>query len=176
VVNTDENTVTLHGKSLDAALVDLIKARPHWQPRKPAAADTISAEAERAALLASHENWGQSKENPDTENKENKSRSTNPWSRQGWSITQQGKLIRALGIQKAGEIAKAAGCVIGSTRPAEMSPAEKIGDRAFDSSNPWTKEGWNLTKQGQVTKQLGIAKATELAEQAGVTLGATRPA
>jgi len=44
------------------------------------------------------------------------------------------------------------------------------------ADNPWTKEGWNLTKQGQIVKQVGEAKATEMAKAAGVTIGATKPA
>lgn len=42
--------------------------------------------------------------------------------------------------------------------------------------NPWTKEGWNVTRQGQVVKQVGAAKAAEMAKAAGVSLGAVRPA
>lgn len=44
------------------------------------------------------------------------------------------------------------------------------------AENPWTAEGWNLTKQGQLYKTLGAAKAAEMAKAAGVQIGATRPA
>ena len=40
----------------------------------------------------------------------------NPWSIKGWSLRAQGETVRALGKDKAGEIASAVGCVIGSTR------------------------------------------------------------
>ncbi len=42
-------------------------------------------------------------------------------------------------------------------------------------NNPWSKEGWNLTKQGQVYKALGEAKAAEIAAQAGCKIGDTKP-
>lgn len=43
-------------------------------------------------------------------------------------------------------------------------------------NNPWTKAGWNVTKQGALVTQLGAVKATEIAAQAGCKLGDTRPA
>ena len=42
--------------------------------------------------------------------------------------------------------------------------------------NPWSKNEWNLTAQGQYVKQHGLQKATEAAKQAGSHLGATAPA
>jgi hypothetical protein len=43
------------------------------------------------------------------------------------------------------------------------------------SNNPWSKEGWNLTKQGALVRQLGEQKASEIAAQAGAKIGQTRP-
>jgi hypothetical protein len=40
--------------------------------------------------------------------------------------------------------------------------------------NPWTREGWNLTRQSQLVKE-DSAKAGKLAEQAGSKIGATAP-
>jgi hypothetical protein len=45
-----------------------------------------------------------------------KASSENPWSREGWSLKRQGELCIKLGTDKAGAIAGAAGCVIGSTK------------------------------------------------------------
>lgn len=42
-------------------------------------------------------------------------------------------------------------------------------------SNPWTKEGWNMTKQAQVIQAKGEDYAARLAEAAGTKLGALRP-
>ena len=40
---------------------------------------------------------------------------TNPWSKAGWNVSGQGKLVLSLGVEKAAQIAEAAGCRIGST-------------------------------------------------------------
>jgi hypothetical protein len=42
---------------------------------------------------------------------------SNPWSAKGWSLKEQGRLCTTLGEAKALQIAQAAGCRIGSTRP-----------------------------------------------------------
>jgi hypothetical protein len=44
------------------------------------------------------------------------------------------------------------------------------------ANNPWSKAGWSLTKQGALVRQLGEAKAAEVAAQAGSRIGATKPA
>lgn len=41
--------------------------------------------------------------------------------------------------------------------------------------NPFSKDGWNMTKQGQLVKELGEAKANEIAVRAGTKLGGPRP-
>ena len=41
------------------------------------------------------------------------------------------------------------------------------------AENPWTKEGWNLTKQGQIIKTQGMEKARAMAASVGSTIGAT---
>jgi hypothetical protein len=43
--------------------------------------------------------------------------STNPWSKNAWSITEQGKVIREKGADAAARLAKAAGSEIGAVRP-----------------------------------------------------------
>ena len=42
-------------------------------------------------------------------------------------------------------------------------------------NNPWSKEYWNVTKQAQIVRDLGEAKALQIAQRAGVDLNATRP-
>lgn len=42
--------------------------------------------------------------------------------------------------------------------------------------NPWSAQHWNLTEQGRIVKEHGMAKAQELAKLAGSSVGATRPA
>ena len=46
-----------------------------------------------------------------------KPKASNPWSKAGWNITAQGRLVSSLGNEKATAIAQAAGCRIGSTKP-----------------------------------------------------------
>lgn len=41
--------------------------------------------------------------------------------------------------------------------------------------NPWSAQHWNLTEQGRIVKEHGMAKAQELAKLAGSSVGATRP-
>jgi len=43
------------------------------------------------------------------------------------------------------------------------------------ANNPWSKEGWNLTKQGTYIKEYGEDKAKTLAESVGSHIGATKP-
>jgi hypothetical protein len=50
------------------------------------------------------------------------------------------------------------------------------GPGANRAENPFTREGWSVSKQGQVFKTLGAAKAAEMAAAAGVKIGATKPA
>lgn len=45
-------------------------------------------------------------------------RSTNPFSRDAWNVTEQGRLLRAIGQEKCAALARAAGVTIGATRPA----------------------------------------------------------
>lgn len=42
----------------------------------------------------------------------------NPWSKEHWNLTEQGRLVRELGTEKAAEVAKTAGSFIGATSPA----------------------------------------------------------
>jgi hypothetical protein len=43
----------------------------------------------------------------------------NPWSKEFWNVTAQGSVVKAMGIEKAQQIARAAGSYIGATRPAK---------------------------------------------------------
>jgi hypothetical protein len=44
------------------------------------------------------------------------------------------------------------------------------------ANNPWSKEGWNVTKQGHLVKTLGEVKANEIAGQVGCVVGSTKAA
>ncbi len=46
---------------------------------------------------------------------------SNPWAAASWNLTEQGRLVKALGEVKAAGIAKAAGSFIGATKPARAA-------------------------------------------------------
>lgn len=57
------------------------------------------------------------------------------------------------------------------------------GAPASGKDNPWSAEGWSVSRQGQVTRELmgahgrdvGLAKAAEMATRVGSKIGATKP-
>lgn len=46
---------------------------------------------------------------------------------------------------------------------------------AGGGSNPWSKEGWSKTAQGQYARQYGLEKAAAMARAAGTWIGASAP-
>jgi hypothetical protein len=42
---------------------------------------------------------------------------SNPWSAEGWNVTEQGRIAKTLGTDKAISMAKSAGCKLGDTKP-----------------------------------------------------------
>jgi hypothetical protein len=53
--------------------------------------------------------------------------------------------------------------------------ASGSGSLETGANNPFSKEGWNLTKQGEVVKTKGEAYAQTLAQAAGTSLGKGKP-
>lgn len=47
---------------------------------------------------------------------------------------------------------------------------------ASHTTNPWSAEHWNVTKQGSIVKGLGVERAASIAKSANSFIGATRPA
>jgi hypothetical protein len=45
----------------------------------------------------------------------------NPWSADAWSVTRQGAVVKALGLEKAQQIAGAAGSHVGAVRPRKVA-------------------------------------------------------
>jgi len=61
--------------------------------------------------------------------------------------------------------------------PASVGGGSKGGSGpAGRANNPWSREAWNLTKQGVYLKEYGEDKAKVLAESVGSHIGATKPA
>lgn len=48
------------------------------------------------------------------------------------------------------------------------------GSGAGGTSNPWSKDGWNMTEQGKIQRQ-NPQRAAQLAKMAGTTVGGMRP-
>ena len=49
------------------------------------------------------------------------------------------------------------------------------GGGGASGDNPWSYEGWNMTKQGQFLKEHGSEKAERMAKAAGTTVGGKKP-
>lgn len=73
-----------------------------------------------------------------------------------WLMEQQERSRHWWGVSTSGKAP-------GSKLPAGMS------------ANPWSKEGWSLTQQGEVVKAHGIERAQSMAQSAGSKIGATSP-
>ncbi len=92
---TEEGKVLSKGTSLDPDLwlADMKTKRPHWWPASEGAGANGSGGKGGAG-------------------------GNNPWSKDHWNITEQGKVIREKGQQAAENLAKAAGSFVGATKPA----------------------------------------------------------
>jgi len=94
------------------------------------------------------------------------------------NVTARGKLVKAnpaLALARA----KAWGLrdlndYSRGTRPSDTPTGEKK-PAAKDRSNPWLPECWNITKQGQLIKVMGLDGAARMAKAAGSFVGATKP-
>lgn len=67
-----------------------------------------------------------------------------------------------------------------SKRPHWWPPSVGSGGKGSGGSggfttNPWSADGWNLTEQGRVLRELGADKAAQMAKAAGTTVGGRRP-
>lgn len=50
------------------------------------------------------------------------------------------------------------------------------GPGGFSGPNPWSHDKWNMTEQGKIVREQGREVADRMAQQAGTTVGGTRPA
>lgn len=79
------------GLSPDQWLTDIKQKRPHWWPSSLGGGATGGAGG---------------------------SGGSNPWAKGAWSLSEQGAYVREHGVEKATAMAKAAGVVLGATKPA----------------------------------------------------------
>lgn len=94
--------------------------------------------------------------------------------------TAAARLIRELGREEADRIAQMYGKAHALDNRPGVAPKradQKNGDGKPNdhAKNPFSKAGWNVSKQGQLVRSLGPEKAAAMARAVGVTIGATRP-
>lgn len=93
-VNDDGSVSTKEGIAPSAWLKDRQEKSPHWWPA------SVGGGAEGS-------NGGKTPKGKD-----------NPWSADGWNITEQGRFVRQHGEEKAGQLAASVGSRLGATKPA----------------------------------------------------------
>jgi hypothetical protein len=93
------------------------------------------------------------------------------------SLAMQAELVKAMGVQKTGELMALFGGAVGRiSKPLPIADKkDKDKDMLADRDNPWGVS-WNITRQGQYIREHGEAKAAELAARVGSKIGATKPA
>jgi hypothetical protein len=99
------------------------------------------------------------------------------------SLATIGALVKAVGDKKAMEILAASGVSLKPDRNGKLKPGKKVtgaGDKSPEKtedrrSNPFSREGWNITKQGSLVRSLGPEKAAAIARSVGSYIGATKP-
>jgi hypothetical protein len=120
----------------------LRQTKPHWFPREYSESLADKAFAGRGNLTARGQlvrevgreeankiaqtyglhdvadtRTGQMPRRVDGYEREAQKNGDNPWSAEKWNVTRQGAIVRAMGVEKAAAIARAAGSVIGATKP-----------------------------------------------------------
>ncbi len=85
----------------------------------------------------------------------------NPWSADTYSVAGQGEFVRRMIAQ------------YGPRHGVER--AQSFATQAVDPPNPWATETWNVTAQGVLVTVFGTSRARGLAQQAGTTVGGSRP-
>jgi hypothetical protein len=63
---------------------------------------------------------------PDGTPEKPKKASRSPWSPEGWSFSEQTRLVRTLGVEKASQIAASAGSFLGATKPNSKKMTGKL--------------------------------------------------
>jgi len=92
-VRTKENVGVTPGIDGDVWLTEMQKAKPHW--------------------------WLPSSGGGGKGGSGNGNQGVNPWSKNNWNLTEQGRVVREQGLPKAEEYAKSADSKVGATKPTE---------------------------------------------------------
>lgn len=94
------------------------------------------------------------------------------------TLKARGELFNDVGPTLYRDIAKMWGASEGNlkpgTRPGPDVEAEKNPEIVVKRNNPWSKQGWNITKQGALVASLGIEKSAAIARSVGCKIGDTK--
>ena len=91
------------------------------------------------------------------------------------SLTMQAELVKAMGVQRTGELMALYGGAVGRISKPLPIEKEKEKQKIRGRNNPFSAEGWNVTKQGQLIRDIGEEAARGICAAAGVAWGATKP-
>jgi hypothetical protein len=93
------------------------------------------------------------------------------------NLTAKGRVLRACGMDQTKLDAVLAGNVATGDAPAVDDAATLATKVANDDhkNNPFSKVGWNVTKQGALLRAVGPEKAAQIAASVGSRIGATSP-
>jgi len=61
------------------------------------------------------------------------------------------------------------------TKPDVPNTPDKPAPKQHKGINPWSQEHWNISAQGKLIREIGLAAATGIAKSADSYVGATRP-
>jgi len=95
------------------------------------------------------------------------------------NITAKGRLVRQLGSLAAADAVLADKANTGTDDTPRDEKGRFVGatpqEKEAAANNPWGSN-WNVTRQGQIVRSLGIEAAQRIANAAGSYVGATKPA
>ena len=92
------------------------------------------------------------------------------------NLTARSRLIKDLGESEADARAKEWGLKgVADFKTRGQRPGGEVNKEKPSADNPWSRDGWNITKQGSVVRA-DPALAARLAKAAGSFVGATKPA
>jgi hypothetical protein len=93
------------------------------------------------------------------------------------NVTARGRMVKDMGLTMANARARECGLKdihdykSKATRPDGKSNGDNK-QKTPDKTNPWSRDGWSITRPGQVAKSLGLEEAAALARAAGSFVGA----
>jgi hypothetical protein len=94
------------------------------------------------------------------------------------TLKKLGALYKQVGEVRFNELCAQWQCDSKRTKPGirpEWANKPEVKKAANRKGNPWSKEGWNVSKQGQIVSSLGIEKAAAMALSVGCVVGSTKP-